>query len=93
MKNLNVKERKKVLEKLELQLDYLNKRSENFIWYIFNNDLYELDKRLSNCVCWCGSNSIKNTHFDEENTDKLIVEFLDSDDESIILCPNDGGYI
>lgn len=93
MKKVNIKERKKVLEKLEQQLEYLNKRSKRFLWYIYNEDLCELDKELENTICWCSATTIKGSCFDEENTDKLIVEFLEDDNESIILDPEIGGYV
>lgn len=93
MKKVNVKERKKVLENLEQQLEYLNKRSKRFTLYICNEDLYELNKELANNVCWCSATTIKSSYFDEDNNDKLIIEFLDDDDENIILDPEIGGYV
>ncbi|WMJ81239.1 hypothetical protein RBU49_03005 [Clostridium sp. MB40-C1] len=83
-----------LLNKLRLkqQLEYLNKRSKRFLWYVYKDELFELDKELRNTICWCSCDTIKNSCFDEE-ADKLIVEFSDEDNESIILCPNDGGYM
>jgi len=81
-----------ILEKLNLQLDYLNKRSKRFLWYVYEAELFELNKKTERLICWCHCSTIKDSYFSEDNDDKLLIDF-GNDADSIILDSADGGYI
>lgn len=81
------------IENLQQNLDYINKKSKNFYWYIRNKELFELDKSREKITCCCNLDSVEKSFLteDDEENNKLILRSKD-DFNDIVLDAAYGGY-